>query len=56
MKIAIPPERSQPFDFSVGKWGNGLAMRLGREAQRVFCLRQGDRYAVNFPRSTALSR
>ena len=48
MKPAVPPQAPQPFDFSVGKWGNGLAMRLGREAQRVFGLRQGDRLRGQF--------
>ena len=43
MKSANSPKRPWPFGFSLGKWGNGLTMRLGREAQRMFGLRRGDR-------------
>ena len=43
MKSAISPKRPRTFVFSLGKWGNGLTMRLGCEAQRMLGLQQGDR-------------
>ena len=43
MKAETVRARSQNFDFSVGKWGNGLAMRLGKDAQRALGVSSGDR-------------
>lgn len=51
MKAATMQLPQQALDFSVGKWGNGLAMRLGKEAQRTFGVSPGDRLQGTFSAS-----
>lgn len=48
MKTAITTGRQPAFNFAVGKWGNGLAMRLGKEAQHALGVTQGDRLQGKF--------
>lgn len=48
MKTAITAGRQPAFNFAVGKWGNGLAMRLGKDAQHALGVIQGDRLQGKF--------